>query len=463
MGTGGLGTRGPRSLRGGGDRARPTYLKRGMMKTPLIAVLAVVVLFPIAASPAAEPLATFVVDVGKHERGETPVSATLPKGVAATGELRLVETTAGKQAEVPCQTEKTDPPTLWWVLTGTTPAGAKRTFQLLPGKPAAKAGRVEARKGEEATELVVVGADGKDAGKVLRYYHAPLAPPEGVSAKFARSAFIHPAFSPSGAVLTCNFPRDHYHHKGLWNPWTKTQFRGQTVDFWNLGAGKATVRFKEYASLDSGPVFGGFVARHEHVVFPGKGEEVVALHETWQVRAWNVGGPQRGFWLWDIGFTQRCATDDPLIVKKYSYGGMGWRGAEPWQGQAAYGLTSEGKTRKDGNGTRARWCALGGTADGKTAGGVLMTHPGNFLFPEPMRVWPTGMKGVFVSFTAAQLGEFHIEPGKDYVWRYRFCGHDGKVDPALADRLWADFGEPPTITVTPGAKAGPVGTDARRR
>lgn len=405
------------------------------------------ILLASAAPAAAAPLATFLVDAGKHERIDTPVSAPLPKAARAAGDVRLVETTGGQAVEVPCQAEQADPPRLWWVLGGKTPARGKRTFQLRDGKPAARAGRIEARKCEQSLEIVALGANGKDAGKVLRYYHAPLAPPEGVSARFARSAFIHPAWSPSGTVLTCNFPRDHYHHKGIWNPWTKASFRGKTIDFWNLGAGKATVRFREYGSIDSGPVFAGFIAKHDHVVDPGKPTEVVALRETWDVRAWNVGGREKGYWVWDIAFTQRCATDDPLTVKKYSYGGMGWRGAAGWYGEAAYGLTSEGKTRKNGNGTQARWCALGGTVGGKTAGGVLMTHPSNLRYPEPMRVWPTGFKGVFVSFTAAQQGDFEIAPGADHVWRYRFCGHDGKIDPALANRLWAGFAEPPKVTM----------------
>jgi hypothetical protein len=396
------------------------------------------------------PLATFVVEAGKHDRIDTPASAALPKGLAATGDYRLIEATGGKRTELPCQVEQSaDAARLWWIPAGKTPAGGKRTFQLLAGGPAKSARRIEARKGDEALEIVVVGPDGRDIRKVLRYYHAPLAPPKGVSDRFARSAFIHPAWSPSGAVLTCNFPRDHYHHKGIWNPWTKTTFRGESIDFWNLAAGKATVRFAKYLSIESGPVFAGFAARHEHVVHPHSKDQAVALHETWLIRAWNVGGPEDGYWLWDFGFTQRCASDDPLTVEKYAYGGMGFRGAEGWRGDSAYALTSEGKTQKNANATRAKWCALGGTADGKTAGGILMTHGDNLRFPEPMRVWPPGMKGVFVSFTAAQLGPYRIEPGRDYAWRYRFVGHDGKVDPALANRLWADFAEPPKVTVNP--------------
>ena len=401
---------------------------------------------------AAAPLAEIAVEAGKVERIDVPVSAALPKGLAAAGGVRLVETTGGKAVEVPCQIAPGEPRRLWWVLAGKTPAGAKRTFQLVAGKPRTAARRVEARKGDEAIELVVIGAGGQEVGKVLRYYHAPLAPPKGVAAKFARSAFIHPAWSPAGSVLTCNFPRDHYHHKGIWNPPVKASFRGKNIDFWNLGSGKATVRFKAYGPIVSGPVFAGFVAHHEYVVSPGKPDEAVAIRETWRVRAWNVGGPKEGYWLWDVGFDQQAAAGEPVTIRKYHYGGMAFRGAASWFGPTAYALTSEGKSRKGGHGSRARWCALGGVTDGKPAGGILMTHPSNFRFPEPMRVWPAGMKGVFVSFTPAQLGDWKIEPGGSYAWQYRFCGYDGKINAALANRLWADFGQPPAVTLRPVAK-----------
>jgi hypothetical protein len=40
-----------------------------------------------------------------------------------------------------------------------------------------------------------------------------------------------------------------------------------------------------------------------------------------------------------------------------------------------------------------------------------------------------------------------MEPGKNYVFRYRFCAHDGKISVADAERLWNDFAEPPKVQI----------------
>ena len=119
---------------------------------------------------------------------------------------------------------------------------------------------------------------------VLQYQIAELFPPEGVSPIYRRSGFIHPVWSPSGNVLTRVNAPDHWHHMGIWNPWTKTHFEGHSTDFWNLYEGQGTVRFAGFNSLVSGPLFGGFKARQEHVDFQCKGGDKVAINEVWDIR-----------------------------------------------------------------------------------------------------------------------------------------------------------------------------------
>jgi hypothetical protein len=40
-----------------------------------------------------------------------------------------------------------------------------------------------------------------------------------------------------------------------------------------------------------------------------------------------------------------------------------------------------------------------------------------------------------------------MEPGKEYVFRYRFFVHEGKPVAADIERLWNDFAEPPEVNV----------------
>ncbi|HUW20371.1 MAG TPA: PmoA family protein [Sedimentisphaerales bacterium] len=281
-----------------------------------------------------------------------------------------------------------------------------------------------------------------DGNKVLRYNHALVPPPEGADPLYTRSGFIHPLWSPSGAILTDIHPPDHIHHLGIWMPWTKTEFEGRTIDFWNLKAGQGTVRFVKFLSTTSGPVYGGFVAQQNHIDLTAPEGEKVVLNETWDVRVYNLGGPAKGCRLWDFVSIQHCAGDSPLIQRKYRYGGLGFRATRQWTADNSEQLTSEGKTREDGHGTRARWCDTYGQTADHWAGVTVMSHPANFRHPEPMRLWPRKNSHLFFNFAPSQIGDWTMEPGKDYVFRYRFYVHEGKPVVSELERLWIDFADP---------------------
>jgi hypothetical protein len=287
--------------------------------------------------------------------------------------------------------------------------------------------------------------------EILRYQCAVQEPPAGVDPLYRRSAFIHPLWSPAGTVLTRIQPSDHYHHYGIWNPWTVTHVEGQEVDFWNLAKGQGTVRFAGVLSTTSGPVYGGFAVRQEHVVLGGPGKDKTAIHEVWDVRAspCTLGG--RLVWVVDLVTTLDNALNDPIDLPSYRYGGgIGFRATDDWTAENCQVLTSEGKVRQDADGTRARWCDVhGGNLPG--SGVVFMSHPANFEHPEPMRVWPADIikdKGYFFfEFSPIRLKGWSLEPGKESVLRYRMVVYDGTLDAGTCEALWKTYAYPPTITV----------------
>jgi hypothetical protein len=230
-------------------------------------------------------------------------------------------------------------------------------------------------------------------------------------------------------------------------PWTHTQYEGKLVDFWNIDDGTGTVRFAKYLSTTEGPVFGGFQAEQEHVALKTSAGEKVILKEVWDIRVYNIGGPENGYWLWDFKSTQRNITELPLIQEEYRYGGFGFRGSREWKGQTAAYLTSEGKTRVDGHATRARWCDLSGSIDTNWEGVAILSHPNNFRHPEPMRIWPEFEDNIFFNFAPSQAGEWEMKPGEDHVFRYRLYVHVGKVNVKDNERVWKDYAEPPKVKV----------------
>jgi hypothetical protein len=259
---------------------------------------------------------------------------------------------------------------------------------------------------------------------------------------FLRGGYLHPVYTPSGRMVTDDYPSDHFHHHGIWFAWTKTEFEGRHPDFWNMGDATGRVEFEAVDETWSGSVHAGFKARHRSVDLSGVTPKTV-LNEMWEVTIYQVGKGTNPYYLFDLVVTEECATNSPLILDEYRYGGMGVRGHRDWKNKNnVFFLTSEGKDRSNGNATRARWCHIGGPVDGKLAGIGILGHPENFRAPQPMRINPDDP---FFNFAPSQLGQFEIKPGQPYVARYRYIVSDGPADKVELDRLWNDYANPPHV------------------
>lgn len=283
-------------------------------------------------------------------------------------------------------------------------------------------------------------------GKPVLAYNGPKTPlPAGYEPKFQRGGYLYPLYTPAGKLVADDYPPDHKHHHGVWSPWTATRFEGRAPDFWNTGLETGTVEFvKADPTARAAPGSLTFTAHHRMVDLTAQPEPKAALDERWDVTVYDraKAGPDRPANVFDLTITQTCATSSPLLLPKYHYGGLGFRGSRQWDGggdKCAY-LTSEGKTRKDGNETPARWCWVGGPVDGAACGVAILCHPSNFRAPQPVRLHPTEP---FFCYAPQQGGEFTIEPGKPYVARYRFVVADGEPDRALIERMYDDFAKTP--------------------
>jgi len=391
-----------------------------------------------------EPLAKITVDAGDYARLDTPVSLDLscvPIGFP-NDRLSLVEIKGEIRIPVSVQFEAGSPPRLWWILSGQMPTGGKRVYELIRSSSS-----LSPEPGVQLTKDDSVLILKKGNQRILQYNHAIVPAPEGQSKLYDRSGFIHPLWSPSGSVLTNIHPDDHYHHLGIWNPWVKTKFEGKAVDFWNLKEGQGTVRFNRFLSITGGLVYGGFQAEQDHVALQTSSGEKTVLKEVWDVRVYNVGGPDSGYWLWDFVSTQRCVADSPLLLEEYRYGGFGFRATADWKGETAAYLTSEGKTRKDAHATRARWCDVAGVSNGSWKGVTFFSNPQNFRHPEPMRIWPEFDNDVFFNWAPEQAGDFEMKPDEDHVFRYRQYVHEGKIDIERTEQLWNDYAHPPKVEI----------------
>jgi hypothetical protein len=306
-------------------------------------------------------------------------------------------------------------------------AGEALTFTLGEGKVEIGAG-VEVKQEAGKLQVNVAGAP------AFAYQMDKEALPRpDIRPEYKRAGYIHPVYSPSGKVVTDDFRPRREHHHGIWSPWTKTSFQGRAPDFWNTHDKTGTVEFVGLDWTWSGPVHGGFVARHKMMDLSAPAP-VAALYETWEVTAYNVPGAR----VFDVLLTQICATNSPLILPEYHYGGMGLRGSSEWLGRDKPAiLTSDGVTdRVKAHTNKMRWLHIGGTVQGTLTGIAMMGHPDNFRAPQPVRV---ADGEPFFCFAPSQGGDWKIEPGKPYVARYRYVVADGAPDRARLDAFWNGY------------------------
>jgi hypothetical protein len=390
------------------------------------------------------------VEAGRVDRVDSVVSFALPPFV--TGEsLQLRFEDADDGPTVPLQIDKDR--RAWFVLDALK-AGEARQYTIEPTLD-----RDERRQRVDVT--------GERDGLTLRVLQRPVlryqadrseVPRPDIKPIFRRGGYLHPVRTPSGRVITDDYPPAHLHHHGIWAAWAKTVFEGRTPDFWGMGDGTGRVEFESLIDTWSGRVQAGFKASHAYVDLTASSPTTV-LTETWEVSLYGVGlgattaGSRATYRMFDLVLMQELVTSSPLTLPEFLYGGVAFHGTRSWDGPGgAQILTSEGRTRANGDATRARWCYIGGIVSGANAGLAILGHPGNVRAPQPARMYANEP---FLNFAPTQTGRLDLVPGRPFVARYRFVTLDGAPDIDLIEQLWRDYAEPVRVDVLPGAASAP--------
>ena len=420
----------------------PMWLKVKIMK--IIFHIAILLITNMAFS---QELAKFNVKT-VDERIDAPVSVALD-GInynTDKGNLALYEITPTGEKAIPCQIEPGHSARLWFILNGISAKNSERTFSLkLEEKTATAQSKVSLKRDHKDLSLLM------NEKPILSYRFATMFPPDSINPLFKRSGFIHPLCSPGGEVLSRIQAPDHYHHYGIWGPWTKTTIDGRAVDFWNLMAGEGTVKFAGFLSEAEGAIFSGFQALQQHIDFGAKGEDQIAMNEILDVRAWNIG---EGVWMIDYTTSLNSPLKNGIMLDAYRYGGgIGFRATEKWHKDNCTVLTSDNKTRIDADGSFAKWCIVEGestTKEGRS-GILFLSHPSNRMHPEPMRVWPldgnSGRGDMYFEFVPIRHDDWKLEPKQNYTLKYRMIVFDGKMDAKTAEMYWNSFAANPKVEI----------------
>lgn len=368
---------------------------------------------------------TLKIEAGPHHRINTVVTVPAPDDVPENPGLKSAD---GKILPL----QLSDDGTASFILPELA-AGKTAEFALVAMEKPAEDNALAEEKGGDIALNVGKRPVADFVGKRTELPRADIPP------IYLRGGYLHPLRTPTGNIVTDDYPANHIHHHGVWTAWTSTVFQGRKPDFWNMGEGKGKVDCKEIGFSWSGPVHTGLEAENEYTDLTG-GEPVVALNEIWTVKTYAVSAK---FHLLELAFEHTMAGDDDLKLPEFRYGGLGIRGAAAWDGLGkADFLTSEGLTDRDqANGKPARWIAMSGAAGEGKAGIAILGHPENFRAPQPIRIHP---QEPFISFAPQMVGDMEIAHDKAYRSEYRFVTFDGAPDKQLLERLWNDYATPPT-------------------
>ena len=356
--------------------------------------------------------------------------------------LSLVEVSGNNTVPVHYQVENGTQRMLNWVV---EPAigKSKYVFELLNGKKKKDSNRLQT-KNEDGSLTIE-----NETRNLVRYVYKTVMPPVNVDTAFKKSGFIHPLWSPGGQVLTRIQAPDHYHHYGIWDSWAHTMFEGDSIDFWNLRDKKGTVRCANVLSATGGSVFGQIQVLEEYVVFKKNRTNKVAIKQMETVRVYQPNDPS--YYIMDITLDMSCATSSPVLLQTYRYGGLGWRTTEQWNKDNCDVLTSEGKTRKDADGSKEKWIMVQGNVDNDYAGAIMMSNPSNFNHPEPLRIWAVSANSrgdMYANFTPIKTKDWLLIPGQTYALNYRFIVFNGHFTKEKAESAWQNYSAVPKITIT---------------
>lgn len=403
------------------------------MSMRMLTGLAVIYLTVVGAQLA--PAAELKINAGELARPArtTVISFVAPAELEPSHPVITLVSDEGNQ--VIAQRDPHNTSKFYWMLEAPLAAGESRSYEITSG--------VADLSGIEQVRCRVKGDDYEltiGEAPVLQYNVSTKAcPVEGFEA-CRRSGFIHPVYAPDGAMVSDDFPPEHPHQHGIMLAWVDAVFHGETVDFWNSMKKQGVVEHAEVDGTVDGPVFGELNVRLVHSRTASDQAKQAVLNEDWRVRVYNC----KTIHIFDVRSTITCATDQPLHLNEYHYGGMAFRGARDWSFGKAEFLTSDGENRETGNHTRPKWTALTGEVDGETYTVAGMELPTNFRYPQPVRLHP---HMPYFSWSPMVLGAFDIVPAEPYESHYRFVVVADRPDTELFDTLQADLASPLNVKV----------------
>lgn len=299
------------------------------------------------------------------------------------------------------------------------------------------AGKFELEKSEKHESLFSFEEEGGDKLKLLEsgtavfVYNFGMQLPADVPEKYRRSCYIHPVYDLKGNPLTDDFPKDHYHHRGLSWMWPRVTIAGEEYDLWHIEGVRQ--HFENWLVQEVGPICATLGIKNAWHLDDRK-----VVDEWVLVRTFRASENGR---VIDVCLTWQALEPVQLLgaIKK-GYGGLCFRFAPR---KETIITTSGGVQEEDSNLLQFPWADESGKfGDSEQVTGVaIFQHPDN---PESPDGWCLRHYG-FLGVCWPGLEPVTLEPNNPVTLRYRIWVHEGDANVARVEDAFAVFVQPPTL------------------
>lgn len=255
----------------------------------------------------------------------------------------------------------------------------------------------------------------KDGGQTaLIYNYGPQLKP-GAPEDRRRCCYVFPVYTPAGVSMLDDFPKDHYHHHGVFWAWPVVETPAGKYDLWMYKG--VEHRFEKWISQEVKPRKATLVAANSWVA---AGRKIV--DETVRLTLLPARGKARSF---EVELTLK-AVDQPVTLrgsqeKGKSYGGFSARFAPR---EATSLASAEGPVAKDEDLVPHQWAELTAAYGGKKAALRITPDPKNPGAPYQWCLRNYGFVGASFPGRTDNANGFTLQPGKPLRLKFTVTATD---------------------------------------
>ena len=270
---------------------------------------------------------------------------------------------------------------------------------------------------------------------ILFYQQKPISLPDGT---FTRNNYVHPLYGLDGEILTEDFPKDHFHQRGIYWAWHQLWVGEERVgnsweisDFsWDIDSVQVIPINSKSAALKTHLYWKSDLYKDE------KAKQKPIVEETNIIRVYEAADNMR-----KIDFEIRLLaliTDVRLAgsPNKKGYGGFSVRMRLP---EGIQFLGQKGNLELIVNQVQAGpWVDIAGSLglEGKTCGIAILCHPSIPIFPPG---WLLRRKNSMQNPAYPGEQPVLLSTEKPVILRYRLIIHQGKLDGGEIDSLQEEY------------------------